>query len=85
MLTKPNMVVFLMPNGNVFEIMVPQIYASQPELEKMEYPKAEFLVDVVHQSFQEMETIGIVFVDRVYVAEKHAWTKFTLLMDIFTN
>ena len=54
-LTKPNMAVFLMPNGDVFEIMAPQIDTSQPELEKMECPKAEFLVDDVHQARQEME------------------------------
>lgn len=75
-LTKPNMAVFLMPNGDVFEIMAPQIDASQPELEKMECPKAEFLVDDVHQTRQEMEAIGIEFVGPVYVAEKHAWTNF---------
>jgi hypothetical protein len=75
-LTKPNMAVFLMPNGDVFEIMAPQIDTSQPELKKMECPKAEFLVDDVHHARQEMEAIGIEFVGPVYVAEKHAWTNF---------
>ena len=75
-LTKPNMAVLLMPNGHVFEIMAPQIDASQPKLEKMECPKAEFLVDDVHQTRQDMEAIGIEFDGPVYVAEKHAWTNF---------
>ncbi len=76
MLTKEGMAVFLMPNGDVFEIMAPQIEANQPELVELECPKAEFPVEDVHQARLEMEAIGIEFVGPVYVAEKHAWTNF---------
>ena len=75
-LNKDDMAVFLMPNGDVFEIMAPQIDNRQPELMEMEYPKAEFLVDDVHQAREEMEAMGIEFVGPVHVAEKHAWTNF---------
>lgn len=75
-LSKEDMAVFLMPNGDVFEIMAPHIDASQPELGQMECPKAEFLVEDVQQARQDMEAIGIEFVGPVYVAEKHAWTNF---------
>lgn len=75
-LTKEGMVVFLMPNGDVFEIMAPQIDVSQPELVELECPKAEFLVEDVHLARQDMEALGIEFVGPVHVAQKHAWTNF---------
>ena len=66
MLTKEGMAVFLMPNGDVFEIMAPQIEANQPELVELECPKAEFPVEDVHQARLEMEAIGIEFVGPVW-------------------
>ena len=75
-LTKDDMAVFRMPNGDVFEIMAPAIDTRQPELDQLECPKVEFLVDDVHNAREEMEAIGIEFVGPVHVAEKHAWTNF---------
>lgn len=75
-LTIPNMVVFRLPNGDAFEIMAPGIIARQPELEELEGPKAEFLVEDVHAARKELEARGVEFVGPVYVADKHAWTNF---------
>lgn len=73
---QPDMAVFVLPNGDVFEIMAPQIDRSQPELIRLECPKAEFLVEDVHKAREDMEKLGVEFVGPVYVHEKHAWTNF---------
>lgn len=72
----PEMVVFRLPNGDVFEIMAPRIDHTQPELEALECPKAEFMVKDVKQARQDLEKLGVEFVGPVHVAEKHAWTNF---------
>ncbi|NPV78023.1 MAG: hypothetical protein HPY59_16805 [Anaerolineae bacterium] len=73
---EPEMAVFVLPNGDVFEIMAPTINRRQPELEELECPKAEFLVDDVKTARAELEKLGVEFVGPVYTAEKHAWTNF---------
>jgi hypothetical protein len=73
---EPEMAVFVLPNGDVFEIMAPRIDRRQPELVELECPKAEFLVDDVKKARQDMEQLGVEFVGPVYTAEKHAWTNF---------
>ncbi|MCC6147378.1 MAG: VOC family protein [Anaerolineaceae bacterium] len=72
----PEMAVFVLPNGDVFEIMAPEIRQRQPELEGLECPKAEFLVDDVKTARADMEKLGVEFVGPVHTSEKHAWTNF---------
>lgn len=75
-ISSPDMVVFVLPNGDAFEIVSPAIVQRQPELKDMECPKAEFLVEDVKTARAEMEKLGVEFIGPVYTSKKHAWTNF---------
>lgn len=73
---EPELAVFALPNGDVFEIMGAVVGRQQPELAGLPCPKADFLVTDVKAARAEMEQQGVEFIGPIYTTDKHSWTHF---------
>ena len=67
--------VFVLPDGDVFEIFGPKAIADGHEF--MRAPVAGFRVDDVTKARAEMEAKGVVFIGPVHRGPQSAWSHFS--------
>jgi len=71
--TSPDLTVFRLPNGDIFEVIGPKL---SPEMDVLTGPKVDFLVENVDCAVAELENKGCKLQGKIYRSDTQNWANF---------